>query len=296
VRFALIEAKKAQFSVAELCSVLKVRRSGFYAWLRRGPSARAHEDQQLALNVRAVFKEKKRRYGSPRVARELRNRGTPVCRHRVARLMREQQLRARPRRRFVRTTDSAHSLPTPKNVLDRDFAPKAPNLAWAGDVTFLPTGDGWLYLAVLLDLYSRRVVGWAMSERNDEKLTLAALEMALDQRQPKTGLIHHSDRGTTYASGAYQDVLAKRGIVCSMSRKGNCWDNAVVESFFSTLDIECANQQPFASRAAARRDVTEYIVGFYNPTRLHSTLGYVSPMKFEQRTRRRRLTGVSRAA
>lgn len=281
MRFALIEAKKAQYSVAELCSVLKVRRSGFYAWLRRGPSARAREDQQLALDVKAVFKEKKHRYGSPRVARELRKRGTPVCRHRVARLMREQQLRARPRRRFVRTTDSAHSLPTPKNVLDRNFSPKAPDRVWAGDVTFLPTREGWLYLAVLLDLYSRRVIGWAMSEHNDEKLTLSALEMALDQRQPEAGLIHHSDRGTTYASGTYQDVLAKRGIVCSMSRKGNCWDNAVVESFFSTLDIECGNQELFSSRAAARREVAEYILGFYNPTRLHSTLGYQSPMEYE---------------
>jgi transposase InsO family protein len=282
VRFTLIEAKKAQFSVVELCSALKVRRSGFYAWLRRGPSARAREDQQLGLDVKAVFKEKKRRYGSPRVARELRKRGKRVCRHRVARLMREQQLRARPRRRFVRTTNSAHSLPTPKNVLDRDFAPKAPNLVWASDVTFLPTREGWLYLAVLLDLYSRRVVGWAMSENNDEKLTLAALQMALDQRQPEPGLIHHSDRGTTYASGTYQDVLAKRGIVCSMSRKGNCWDNAVVESFFSTLDIECGNQELFSSRAAARREVTDYILGFYNPTRLHSTLGYQSPMEYER--------------
>ena len=282
MRFALIEAKKAQLSVAELCSVLKVRRSGFYAWLRRGPSARTREDQLLALEVRAVFVEKKRRYGSPRVCRELRKRGTHVCRHRVARLMREQQLRARPRRRFVKTTDSAHSLPTPKNVLNRNFRPTAPDRVWAGDVTFLPTREGWLYLAVLLDLYSRRVIGWAMSEHNDEKLTLSALEMALDQRQPEAGLIHHSDRGTTYASGTYQDVLAKRGFVCSMSRKGNCWDNAVVESFFGTLDIECGNQELFASRAAARREVTDYILGFYNPTRLHSTLGYQSPMEYER--------------
>lgn len=182
----------------------------------------------------------------------------------------------------MRTTESNHGLPTPPNVLDRKFTVEEPNRVWAGDVTYLPTLEGWLYLAVLLDLYSRRVIGWAMSERNDEALTLAALRMAIDQRQPEPGVVHHSDRGTTYASGTYQDELAKRGFVCSMSRKGNCWDNAVVESFFSTLDIECANEQPFSSRSAARREVTDYILGFYNPTRLHSTLGYVSPMEYER--------------
>jgi transposase InsO family protein len=196
--------------------------------------------------------------------------------------MREQRLVARPRRKFVKTTDSNHGLPTPSNVLDRKFEVEAPNLVWAADVTYLPTLEGWLYLAVLLDLYSRRVIGWSMSERNDEALTLAALHMALDQRQPEPGAIHHSDQGTTYASGEYQDVLARRGLVCSMSRKGNCWDNAVVESFFSTLDIECARGETFSSRDAARREVTEYILSFSNPTRLHSYLGYVSPMEFER--------------
>jgi len=196
--------------------------------------------------------------------------------------MREQRLRARPRRQFIRTTDSTHALPTPPNLLARDFTATAPNRVWAGDVTYLPTSEGWLYLAVLLDLYSRRVVGWAFSEHNDEELTLAALQRAIEQRQPEPGLIHHSDRGTTYASGTYQDELAKRGFVCSMSRKGDCWDNAVVESFFSSLDIECENGDMFSSRSAARREVTEYILGFYNPTRLHSYLGYMSPMEFER--------------
>ena len=282
MRFAFIEAEKANHEVSILCSVLLVRRSGYYAWRSRGESARELQDQKLVVEIRAVFEEKKRRYGSPRVCRELRDRGIQVCRHRVARLMCEQQLQARPRRKYVSTTDSRHDLPTPPNVLDRKFTIDAPDRVWAGDVTFLPTREGWLYLAVLLDLYSRRVVGWAMSERNDESLTLAALRMAIDQRQPEPGLVHHSDRGTTYASGTYQDVLAKHGMVCSMSRKGNCWDNAVVESFFSTLDIECAGGEPFPSRAAARREVTSYILGFYNPTRLHSFLGYVSPMEFER--------------
>jgi putative transposase len=265
-----------------LCSVLKVRRSGYYAWLCRGASVRELDDQRLTVEIRAVFHENKRRYGSPRVCRELRARGKRVCRHRVARLMREQQLRARARRKFVRTTDSAHAMATPPNLLRRDFHTAKPDRVWAGDVTYLPTREGWLYLAVLLDLYSRRVVGWAMSEHNDEALTLAALQMALDQRQPEPGLLHHTDRGTTYASGTYQDMLARHGIVCSMSRKGDCWDNAVVESFFSTLDNECEQAEMFPSRSVARREVSEYILGYYNPRRLHSYLGYVSPMEFER--------------
>jgi transposase InsO family protein len=262
--------------VTVLCKVLQVRTSGFYAWRGRDESKTSKENRQLAVEVTATFKQFKGRYGSPRLHRELH-----VCRHRVARVMREQRLCARPRRRFVKTTDSAHSLPTPKNLLGRNFEVPEPDRVWAGDVTYIPTREGWLYLAVLLDLYSRKVVGWSMSEHNDEALTLAALQMALDQRQPEPGLLHHSDRGTTYASGTYQDVLEQNDIICSMSRKGDCWDNAVVESFFSTLDIECGNQQPFLSRATARREVVEYILGFYNPTRLHSYLGYKSPMEFE---------------
>jgi transposase InsO family protein len=282
VRFAFIDAKKAQYPVSALCSVLKVQRSGYYAWLGREEAAHATEDRQLTVEIRAIFAESKKRYGSPRVHRELRKRGTHVCRHRVARLMREQELQARPRRKFVSTTDSRHSLPTPPNVLDRDFNATAPDRAWVGDVTYLRTLEGWLYLAVLLDLYSRRVVGWAMSEHNDEALTLSALQMALDQRQPEPGLIHHTDRGTTYASGTYQDLLTRHAIVCSMSRKGNCWDNAVAESFFSTLDFECGIEVLFSSRAVARREVTQYILAFYNPTRLHSYLGYRSPMEYER--------------
>jgi transposase InsO family protein len=282
VRFAFIDAKKAEYKVSTLCRVLKVQRSGYYAWVKREESSRVVEDRKLVVEVRAVFAESKKRYGSPRIQRELLNRGKRVCRHRIARLMREQKLRARPRRKFVRTTHSNHALPTPPNLLNREFTTSAADRVWAGDVTFLPTHEGWLYLAVLLDLYSRRVVGWAMSEHNDERLTLSALVMALEQRDPKPGLIHHSDRGTTYASGTYQDVLAQHGITCSMSRKGDCWDNAVVESFFSTLEFECADHETFSSRAAARRAVTEYILTFYNPTRLHSHLGYVSPMVYER--------------
>jgi transposase InsO family protein len=263
-----------------LCKLLQVRTSGFYAWRGRDESMTTKRNRQLAVEVAAMFKEFKGRYGSPRLHRELH-----VCRHRVARLMRAQRLCARPRRRFCKTTDSDHTWPTPKNLLGRNFEVPEPDRVWAGDVTYLPTREGWLYLAVLLDLYSRKVIGWAMSEHNDESLTLAALQMALDQRQPAPGLLHHTDRGTTYASGTYQDVLEQNEIICSMSRKGDCWDNAVVESFFSTLDIECGNQEVFASRATARREVADYILGFYNPTRLHSYLGYMSPMEFERAAR-----------
>jgi transposase InsO family protein len=282
MRFAFVDAKKAEYPVAALCAVLRVRRSGFYAWLGRDESARAITDRRLSVEICAVFEEHKGKYGSPRVHRELRRRGTRVCRHRIARLMRERKLRARPRRRFVRTTDSAHSLPTAPNLLARNFQVAARDRVWAADVTYLPTREGWLYLAVVLDLYSRRVVGWAFSEHNDEQLTLSALRLAVEQRRPKPGLLHHSDRGSTYASGTYQDVLARHGFACSMSRKGNCWDNAVVESFFSTLDIECGNQEVFSSRAEARRQVLQYILGYYNPNRLHSFLGYHSPMEFER--------------
>jgi transposase InsO family protein len=282
MRFAFIAAKKAKFPVSALCRVLQVRRSGFYAWLGRPEPKRVAENRLLAVEVRAVFQKSRKTYGSPRIRRELRTAGKRFCRHRIAEVMREQRLQARPRRKFVATTRSNHGLPTPPNRLERDFVAKRPNKIWAGDVTYLPTWDGWLYLAVLLDLYSRRVVGWAMSDRNDDALTLAALQMAVDQRRPKRGLVHHSDRGATYASNAYQDALEQHGIVCSMSRKGDCWDNAVVESFFSTLDIECARGEQFASRAAARQHVIDYILGFYNPTRLHSYLGYRSPMEFER--------------
>jgi transposase InsO family protein len=257
--------------------VLLVRTSGYYAWLGRDESEREVENRKLAVEIGAVFKQYKGRYGSPRIHHELH-----VCRHRVARLMREQQLCARPRRKFCKTTNSNHDWKTPRNLLGRNFEVPEPDRVWAGDVTYIPTREGWLFLAVLLDLFSRKVIGWSMSDHNDEALTLAALRMALDHRRPAPGLLHHSDQGITYASGTYQDELEQNDIICSMSRKGNCWDNAVVESFFSTLDVECGNQQVFASRATARREIAEYILGFYNPIRLHSYLGYMSPMEFER--------------
>lgn len=282
MRFAFIDAEKARHNISILCRVLQVQRSGYYAWLDRDESARAKDDLVLAVEVSAIFAKFKKRYGSPRIYHELRNRGRCVCRHRIARLMRERGLRARSRRKFVRTTHSNPGLPTPSNVLERNFSPEAPDKVWAGDVTYLPTREGWLYLAVLLDLYSRRVIGWAMSERNDEALTLAALQMALDQRQPGPGLVHHTDRGTTYASGTYQDVLAKHGIVCSMSRKGNCWDNAVAESFFATLQTELLDRQHWTTRRQLAQAIFEWIEVFYNQQRRHSTLGMLDPLTYDR--------------
>jgi len=232
-----------------------------------------------------MFEESRHRYGSPRIHAELRAKGRIVGRHRIARVMRAQRLKARERRRFVTTTDSGHQLPVAPNLLRRNFEASAPNQVWAGDVTFISTAEGWLYLAVLIDLFSRRVVGWAMSEKNDEALTLTALQMAIDQRTPPAGLIHHTDRGTTYASTEYQDLLHRTGLRCSMSRRGNCLDNAVAESFFSTLKTECTARMTFPSRVAARRVVVDYVAGFYNPTRRHSTIGFLSPMEFERRVR-----------
>jgi putative transposase len=268
-----------------MCRLLKVRRSGFYAWSERPESERARVDKQLAVEVRSAFEGSKRRYGSPRIHRELRAQGRRVGRHRVARLMRGEGLQARPRRRFVHTTDSKHHLPVAPNLVNRNFEASAPNQVWVGDVTFIATNEGWLYLAMLIDLFSRRVVGWAMSDKNDEALTLTAVQMAVDQRVPPKGLIHHTDRGTTYASTEYQDFLRRNGLQCSMSRKGNCLDNAVAESFFSTLKTECTARMTFPSRDAAKRVVFEYIAGFYNPTRRHSKIGYKSPIEYERANR-----------
>ncbi len=284
MKYAFIQAEKARFPVGILCTVLGVRRSGFYAWSTREESKHAKEDRQLVVQVRCVFEASKRRYGSPRVRAELHAQGLRVGRHRVARLMRSQGLQARRRRRFVATTNSQHGLPKAKNIVARRFEATAKDRVWVGDVTFIPTLQGWLFLAVLLDLYSRRVVGWAMREHNDEALTLAALNMALQEREPRRGtLTCHSDRGTTYASTEYQGLLHENGIQCSMSRKGDCWDNAVAESFFSSLKTETQmGETTFPSRDAARRVVFEYIAAYYNSTRRHSYLGYKSPMEFEE--------------
>jgi putative transposase len=281
VKFAFISEEKVAFPVAVLCRLLDVSPSGFYATRGRPRSAHALRDEALSERVAAAHVASNRCYGSPRVHAELKAAGQRVGRKRVARLMREKALVARQRRRFRTTTDSKHGFPIAPNVLARDFSASAPNQVWVTDITFLWTKQGWLYLAAILDLFSRRVVGWATSEHVDRHLALEALEAALGQRSPARDLVHHSDRGSTYASDDYRKALETRGIECSMSRKGDCWDNSVAESFFATLKREMDNADDLESRASATMSISEYIDGFYNPTRRHSTLNYVSPIEFE---------------
>jgi transposase InsO family protein len=283
VKFAFISAEKAWAPVSALCKVLGVTRSGFYAWQQRDPSELAIDDQKLALEIAAIHKASAETYGSPRIHAELRAKGLGVSRKRVARLMRELGIRSRRKRRFKATTDSGHTLPVADNVLDRKFDVDAPDVAWVTDITYVWTDEGWLYLAAILDLFSRRVVGLAMSERIDRALVIEALRVAVGRRVPSAGLVHHSDRGSQYASGDYQDALRDLGVVCSMSRKGNCYDNAVAESFFATLKTECIYPRRFATRAQAREAIFHFVEVFYNGQRRHSTLGYVSPMEFEKK-------------
>jgi putative transposase len=283
VRFAFISAEKAWAPVSVLCRVLGVTRSGFYAWQQREPSEQAIDDQKLALEIAAIHKASGETYGSPRIHAELRARGLEVSRKRVARLMRALGIRSRRKRRFKATTDSGHKLPVAENVLDRKFDVDAPDVAWVTDITYVWTDEGWLYLAAILDLFSRRVVGHAMSERIDRALVLEALRNAVGRRVPAAGLLHHSDRGSQYASNDYQGALRNLGVVCSMSRKGNCWDNAVAESFFATLKTECIYSRRFATRAEAREAIFRFIEVFYNGQRRHSTLGYMTPMEFEKK-------------
>ena len=282
MKFAIVDAEKANFPIVLMCRVLEVTRSGYYAWAARGPSHHAEEDDSLGSAVAAAHDESRRTYGAPRIHQALKARGIQTSRKRVARLMRERGLAARKKRRFCVTTNSAHCLETAPNVLQRCFNAPRPNVAWAGDITYVATAEGWLYLAVLLDLYSRRVVGWSMSESLDTQLATSALRMAIDARRPPSGLVHHSDRGTQYASAEYRQRLEQHGMICSMSRRANCWDNAVAESFFSTLKTELANGRVFASRRAATQAIFEYLEVFYNRKRLHSSIGYRSPADFEE--------------
>ena len=282
MKFRFIEQERVAFPVTRLCEVLSVSPAGFYAWRRRPPSARATADAQLVVEIKQVHEQSERRYGSPRVFRELRDRGRDVGRRRVVRLMRQHGIVAKRRRRFRKTTDSEHALPVAPNVLERRFEVDAPNKVWVTDITYVWTREGWLYLAAILDLYSRAVVGWAMSESLSREIALRALDMALRSRRPLPGLVHHSDRGSQYASADYQRELAAHGIICSMSRKGDCWDNAVAESFFATLKTELVHEADFATRAQARSALFDFIEGFYNRRRRHSFLGYLCPMDFEK--------------
>lgn len=282
MKFAFIRDHKAEFPVEVLCETLKVSRSGYYAWTRRPSSPTALRRERLVQQIREAHRESRSTYGSPRVHRELRDQGVACCENTVAKLMRRHDIRSKARRRFVvRTTDSRHDRPVAPNTLAREFYPETPDTVWAADITYIPTAKGWLYLAAVLDLYSRKVVGWATADHLRSELPLAALQMALAHRQPAGTLLHHSDRGSQYASDAYQTLLAGHGVDPSMSRVGDCWDNAVVESFFSTLKRELVHHERYADHEAARRSLFEYIEVFYNRRRRHSTLGYRSPAEYE---------------
>ena len=284
MRFVFIASKKAQYPVRMLCELLKVSRSGYYAWVDRPTPRKKILDAQLVLEIKAALVRGRGAYGSPRVHLELRARGIRVGKKRVERLMRENGLEARQKRRFVNTTDSHHELPIAPNVLDRNFDVQAANMAWVGDVTYIATAEGWLYLAVLLDLFSRRIVGWATSACNDRELALRTLAQALRARRPAPGLVHHTDRGSPYASDDYRRALDAHAIVASMSRTGDCYDNAVAESFFATLKAEHVDHENFATRDIATASIGDYIEGFYNCARRHSHVGYVSPIEFELRS------------
>jgi putative transposase len=280
LKFKWIDAEKAQWPVTKMCRALEVSKSGFYAWRSRPPSTRTHEDTRLGVLVEESHRASRTIYGSPRVHRDLLKRGERVSRKRVMRLMRERGLEGKVRRRWVTTTDSDHGHRVAPNVLGQNFEASGPNERWAGDVTFLRVPDGWLYLAVILDLFSRRVVGWALSPCNDRRLALRALDMAVRRRRPEPGLVHHTDQGSPYASDDYQEVLDRYGMTCSMSRRGNCYDNAVVESWFGMFKTELGDS--FDSMADAKGKVFDYIEAFYNSRRLHSALGYLSPLEFER--------------
>ena len=293
MRFRFIEAEKAYYPIRLLCWCLAVSRSGFYAWRKRPASAHARQDRCLKVEIAASHTASRHSYGSPRILRDLLEDGHRVSRKRVARLMRELGLEGRRKRRFRATTDSRHRFPVAPNVLMRDFEVDAPNTAWVTDITYVATLEGWLYLAVILDLFSRRVVGYAMSERIDRALVLEALREALRHRPEARDLIHHSDRDSQYASHDYRDALDQAGIMCSMSRRGNCWDNAVAESFFGTLKTELLYELPLQARGVTQEVVAEYIDNFYNVRRRHSSLDYMSPIEFELKNRRGAFDGGS---
>lgn len=271
-----------EYPVWQLCRAFNVARSGYYRWLRQPLSRRSREDAQLRCLIADVFLQSRRTYGSPRICQELRARGLRHGRRRVGRIMREQSIAGRSRRRRKpRTTESLHDQPIAPNLLKQSFAPTRPDQVWVTDITYVSTGEGWLYVAAILDLFSRRVVGWAFSSNLHTEICLEALAMAQRQRRPAKGLIHHSDRGCQYASANYRSALRRAGFQPSMSRRGNCYDNAVAESFWSTLKAECVERCEFPTRAAAQCTIFNYIEAFYNRRRRHSSLGYLSPLAFE---------------
>lgn len=283
MKYRFIEEHRHEFTIVVMCHVLSVSESGFYAWRKRPTCRRKREDAHLTQEIQQVFETHHGRYGSPRIYRDLRDEGIRCSRKRVARLMRAKELSARSKRRKVITTKRDKMHPVAPNILNRDFHAEESDKKWVTDITYIPTKQGWLYLAVILDLYSRMVVGWSMSGSCDEKLVEHALEQALARRRPKAGLLHHSDRGSQYTSQAYRTCLEQAGINVSMSRKGNCWDNAAMESFFGTVKDECVGSTVYSSHDEARLELFTYMEVYYNRVRRHSTLGYVSPLNYEQK-------------
>ena len=280
--FRFIEDHRGIYPVRLMCSALEVSPAGYYAWRGRPVSARAACNTMLLAEIRQVHHDSHSRYGSPRVHAALRRQGRDASRGRIERLMRRYGIRAimaRPRR--VRTTDSRHDLPIAPNLIARDFTAEAANQVWLADITYIPTTEGWLYLAAIMDLFSRKIVGWAMRDHMQAELASAALTMAIQQQRPRAGLVHHSDRGVQYASRAYRDALTVAGITASMSRKADCYDNAPMESFFHTLKTELVHHRDYNSHAEAQRDIFAFIEGFYNRTRLHSAIGYIAPVEME---------------
>jgi putative transposase len=285
MRFRLIEDQRGVWPVRVMCAALSVSPSGYYTWRSRPESPRKAANRGLLSDIRRVHARHRGRYGAPRIHAELRAEGQAVSRGRIERMMHHHGIRARaPRRYRVCTTDSKHSLPVAPNLLAQNFVADRPNQVWLADITYIATNVGWLYLAAILDLFTRKVVGWAMRDHMRAELTIAALTMAIQRRRPGAGLTHHSDRGSQYAAGAYRDILEAATITQSMSRKGNCWDNAPMESFFGTLKTELVHQREYPDRDTARRDLFAYIEGYYNRQRIHSAIGYITPDQAEAKS------------
>src|SRR5579871_4668256 len=282
MKYRFIDEHRRPWPVRLMCRVLHVSAGGYYTWRHRPASAQEQRRELLAGEIQVIHQEVKERYGSPPMHAELQARGQNCCVNTVAKLMRHHGIAAKSKRKFRCTTDSNHDLPVADNLLDRQFEPVAVNQVWVADITYIPTWEGWLYLAAVEDLYSRQIVGWSMSERITSRLVVDALALAVERRLPGEGLLAHSDRGSQYASDHYQRLLARHGITCSMSRRADCWDNAPMESFFASLKKELVHDADFVTRAEARAAIVEYIEVFYNTRRRHSSLGYVSPAEYER--------------
>lgn len=281
MKYAFIEAHQQEFPVNLMCQLFSVNRSSYYAWCAHSPSEHSQTDKQLKDKIRQIFEESRQTYGTRRIKAALAKQGDRASRKRIARLMREMQLACRTKRKFKATTNSKHNLPVAPNRLERNFNVTAPNKVYVGDITYIWTQEGWLYLAAVIDLYSRKVVGWSMQDNMKADLVNQALLMAIWQRKPSKGLLSHSDRGSQYASKSHRAILAEHGIIQSMSRKGDCWDNAVAESFFHTLKTELIHGRVFKTREEAQKVIFEYIEVFYNRNRLHSANDYQSPVEYE---------------